>query len=66
MELEENAVQFFQKAADEVDDPSASEIFRKISEEEKFHYDLLQAQHDSLTNSGFWLDSAEFQMDGKY
>lgn len=66
MELEENAVRFFQKAADEVDDPVAKEIFRNISEEEKFHYDLLQAQHDSLTNSGFWLDSAEFQMDGKY
>lgn len=66
MELEENAIQFFQKAAEEVDDPVAKEIFRSISEEEKFHYDLLQAQHDSLTNSGFWLDSAEFQMDGKY
>ncbi|MGD2295943.1 MAG: ferritin family protein [Candidatus Aminicenantes bacterium] len=66
MELEENAVRFFQKAAEEVDDPVAKEIFRNISEEEKFHYDLLQAQHDSLTNSGFWLDSAEFQMDGKY
>jgi rubrerythrin len=66
MELEENAIQFFQKAAGEVDDPAASEIFRKISEEEKFHYDLLQAQHDSLTNSGFWLDSAEFRMDGKF
>ncbi|TEU07607.1 MAG: DUF2202 domain-containing protein [Candidatus Aminicenantes bacterium] len=66
MELEENAIRFFQKAADEVDDPAAKEIFRNISEEEKFHYDLLQAQHDSLTNSGFWLDSAEFQMDGKY
>ena len=66
MELEENAIRFFQKAADEVDDSAAKEIFRNISEEEKFHYDLLQAQHDSLTNSGFWLDSAEFQMDGKY
>jgi rubrerythrin len=66
MELEENAIRFFQKAAGEVDDPAASEIFRKISEEEKFHYDLLQAQHDSLTNSGFWLDSAEFRMDGKF
>lgn len=66
MELEENAIRFFQKAADEVEDPVAKEIFRNISEEEKFHYDLLQAQHDSLTNSGFWLDSAEFQMDGKY
>jgi hypothetical protein len=29
-------------------------------------YDLLQAQHDSVTKSGFWLDSAEFQMDGKW
>lgn len=66
MELEERAVQFFQKAAEEVDDPVAKDIFKQISEEEKFHYDLLQAQHDSLTNSGFWLDSAEFQMDGKY
>ena len=66
MELEENAIQLFQKAAQEVDDVVAKEIFLSISEEEKFHYDLLQAQHDSLTNSGFWLDSAEFQMDGKY
>lgn len=66
MELEENAIRFFQKAAEEVADPVAKEIFLSISEEEKFHYDLLQAQHDSLTNSGFWLDSAEFQMDGKY
>lgn len=66
MELEENAIAFFQKAAGEVNDPVAKEIFLSISEEEKFHYDLLQAQHDSLTNSGFWLDSAEFQMDGKY
>ncbi len=66
MELEENAIRFFQKAAEDVNDPVAKEIFLSISEEEKFHYDLLQAQHDSLTNSGFWLDSAEFQMDGKY
>jgi rubrerythrin len=49
-----------------VDDPQAREIFKKMCEEEKFHYDLLQAQHDSLTNSGFWFDSAEFRMDGKY
>jgi hypothetical protein len=24
------------------------------------------SQRDSLTHSGFWLDSAEFQMDGKF
>ncbi|MBC8358558.1 MAG: ferritin family protein [Candidatus Aminicenantes bacterium] len=66
MQLEMDAISFFQKAAEETDDPVTEKIFREIAEEEKFHYDLLQSQHDSVTKSGFWLDSAEFQMDGKW
>jgi len=66
MELEMNAIQFFQEAAAATEDPKAKKIFREIAEEEKFHYDLLQSQHDSVMNSGYWLDSAEFQMDGKW
>ena len=66
MQLERDAIEFFQQAAAESDDPVARKIFNDIVEEEKFHYDLLQAQHDSVTNSGFWLDGAEFQMDGKW
>ena len=66
MELEMKAVEFFERCAKETDDPVAKEIFNKICDEERFHYDLIQAQHDSVTHSGFWLDSAEFQMDGKY
>ena len=66
MQLEKDAIQFCQNAAAETDDPVAAKIFLEIAEEEKFHYDLLQAQLDSLTNSGFWLDGAEFQMDGKW
>ncbi|MGQ9671645.1 MAG: ferritin family protein [Candidatus Aminicenantales bacterium] len=66
MELEEKAIDFFGQAAGAMGDPKAKEIFKKIADEERFHYDLLQAQYDSVTGSGFWLDSAEFQMDGKY
>ena len=66
MQLEMDAIDFFQKAAAETDDPVARKIFQEIADEEKFHYDLLQAQYDSVTNSGFWLDGAEFQMDGKW
>lgn len=66
MELEQNAINFFNRAAAEADDPMAKKIFREISEEEKFHFDLLQAQYDSVTHSGFWLDNAEFKMDGKW
>jgi len=66
MELELKAIDFFKNCAEMGDDPTAKEIFVSISDEERFHYDLLQAQYDSVTGSGFWLDSAEFQMDGKY
>lgn len=66
MELETKAVEFFRRAAAEMKDPAAREIFEKIADEERFHYDILLAQHDSVTRSGFWLDSSEFQMDGKY
>ena len=66
MELERSAVDFFEKSARESSDPKAKEILEKICEEERFHYDLLQAQYDSVNNSGFWMDSAEFRMDGKF
>ena len=66
MELEQNAIDFFSKAMFDADDSTAKKIFREIGEEEKFHFDLLQAQYDSVTHSGFWLGSAEFQMDGKW
>ncbi len=66
MELEKRAIELFRDSASKAEDPVAREIFLKILDEEKFHYDLLQAQYDSLTHSGFWLDSAEFRMDGKW
>ncbi|MFC2166670.1 ferritin family protein [Acidobacteriota bacterium] len=66
MQLEQNAIEFFSKALVDADDSTAKKIFREIGEEEKFHFDLLQSQYDSVTNSGFWLGSAEFKMDGKW
>ncbi len=66
MELERKAITFFEKSAQTTNDPTAQEIFNKICDEERIHYDLLQAQYDSVTNSGFWFDVAEFRMDGKY
>ncbi len=66
MELEQKAVDFFRASGDKAEDPGVRDIFDKICEEEHFHYDLLQAQLDSLTQDGIWYDVAEFQMDGKY
>jgi len=66
MQLERSAIDFFEKSAAETDDERARRVFNKIREEEMFHYDLLQAQFDSVHSSGFWLDMAEFKMDGTY
>jgi rubrerythrin len=66
MDLERQAIDFFKKSGKETNDPKAHEIFNRIAGEERIHYDLLQAQYDSVTNSGFWFDIAEFRMDGKY
>lgn len=66
MELEQKAIDFFKETAAGTTDAAAREIFEKIADEERFHYDLLLAQYDSVTGSGFWLDSSEFKMDGQY
>lgn len=66
LELEQRAIKLFEDAARQTTDRKAQEIFRKIVEEEKFHYDLLQAQLDSLNHSGYWLDSSDFKMDGLF
>jgi len=66
MDLERNAIEFFCGAANKTTDAKAREVFNRIADEERLHFDLLQAQYDHLTNSGYWFDVAEFRMDSKY
>jgi len=66
MELERKAIHFFDGFHKEINDTQAKEIILNICDEERFHYDLLQSQYDSVTNSGFWLDVAEFRMDARF
>jgi rubrerythrin len=66
LDLERDAIAHFEGAAKGTDDPVAKQIFERIAKEETLHYDLLQTQYDSVTNAGFWFDTAEFYMDGKY
>ena len=66
LDLERNAMQFFEKAITEAENPEAREIFKRILEEERQHYDLIQAEIDSINGTGFWFDVHEFQMDGKF
>jgi rubrerythrin len=66
LENERKGIELYKKAADTSNDDMAKEIFTKISKEEEYHYDLLQAQMDYLTKSGFYFDVGEFEMDGTF
>lgn len=66
MDNERKSIDYYNKVVEETEEPLAKEIFTKIIEEEKYHYDLLQAQRDYLSKSGVWFDVAEFRMDAKY
>ncbi len=66
LELERKAMQFFDKAVVEAENPEAAEVFRRIRDEEQIHYDLIQSQIDNLTHNGYWFDVMEYKMDGQF
>ncbi|CAK0771788.1 Rubrerythrin domain-containing protein [Gammaproteobacteria bacterium] len=66
MELERRAIQFFEGLRNRTDDPVKLEMIHTLAEEERFHYDFLQTQLDSVLNVGIWLDAPEFRLDGKF
>jgi rubrerythrin len=66
LDLERNAMRFFERAIEDAETPEAKEIFARIHKEEQAHYDLIQSEIDSINGTGFWFDVNEFYMDGKY
>jgi len=65
MHQENSAIAFYEKVAPQAGDEGTKAVFDFVRQQEVFHYNLLQAEYDNLTNTGFWFDSAEFRMDGK-
>jgi rubrerythrin len=66
LDIERDAIQFFEEAIREAESPEAGEIFKRILDEERGHYDLIQSEIDSISGNGFWFDVRETYMDGKY
>ena len=66
LDLERKAAKFFRDQADLVDDPDAKAMFIRLAEWEDAHFDLIQAELDSIQGTGCWFGIPEFQMDGKF
>jgi len=66
MKQEREAINYFDKTFHLAQDEKTKKIFDFVRQQEVYHYDLLQAEYDHITKTGFWFDSAEFRMDGKF
>jgi rubrerythrin len=66
LDLERKAAKFFRDQAGLVDDAEVKAMFIRLAEWEDAHFDLIQAELDSIQGTGFWFGIPEFQMDGKY
>jgi rubrerythrin len=66
LDLERKAAKFFRDQAAIVDDAEVKAMFIRLAEWEDAHFDLIQAELDSIQGTGFWFGIPEFQMDGKY
>lgn len=59
-DIEGQSRKFYLEKADEVQDPSQKGIFKKLAEEEKKHYFLLDNIIDFVARPETWLENAEF------
>ncbi len=66
LDLEKKAAEFFSEKSKEVGNPEAKAMFLRLAEWENVHYDILQAELDSINKTGFWFDIPEFRLDGKF
>lgn len=66
LDLERKAGNFFREKAAELASQELKAMFMRLAEWEDSHYDLIQAELDSINNTGMWFGLPEFQMDGLY
>ena len=54
MQLEKQAERAFAKVAVQIPDPQGQELFTKLSNEERKHYDILMEAFWSVNQTGDW------------
>ncbi len=63
MEVEQKSVDYYQKARSDIPEKNAKEIFNWLVAQETGHLQILQAEFDNRSKSGFYFGAPEFSME---
>ncbi len=60
--LERDSIHLYENIRDQADDPEVKRIAQRLVEMEESHYELIQAEIDSILGTGFWFGYKEFDL----
>jgi rubrerythrin len=63
MEQERRSAELYREQLAKVTDPAARKTFQKLMEMEEAHFDILQAELDNISETGFWFKIPEFDLE---
>ena len=63
IQAEEDSIAFYSEQKIKIDDPDATAMYAYLIEQEEGHRTILQGEYDYLTNTGFWFDIREFNLE---
>jgi rubrerythrin len=63
LDLERKAADFYMRQGNRESDVTAKQIFFRLAEMEESHYNLIQAEIDSINDIGFWFGIREFSLE---
>ncbi len=61
--LERAAIDYYRQLHEALRDEKMRSLVRRLIEMEEGHYDIIQMQIDSVTDTGFWFDMQEFSLE---
>ncbi|MEO0108838.1 MAG: ferritin family protein [candidate division WOR-3 bacterium] len=61
--LERRATDFYRAQARAATDSKAQEMFQRLAAMEEAHYELIEAEIDSIRQTGFWFGLREFSLE---
>jgi rubrerythrin len=63
LDQERRSIELYRQQLSKPISPEARTIFQRLMEMEEAHYDLIQAELDSINETGFWFKIQEFDLE---